>query len=63
MKGAANLYDTVLEIVDVRARRVIGIAQLEGYPRAILRNQRIALYKELEDGTPTVQIHSFRLPR
>jgi hypothetical protein len=57
--GIWNRYDTVLEIIDVREAAVIGRARVAGYPRALLRNQRLAVYRELEDGVPVIEVLKF----
>ncbi len=62
-RGSWNLYKGIMEIVDVRRGVLLGRASFAGYPRAILSDDRLAVYRELEDGRPIIEIYQFSLPR
>jgi hypothetical protein len=57
--GVHSWYKTFLELVDVNAGTIKGQARVDGYPIALLRDRRLAVYRELEDGTPIVEIVGF----
>lgn len=61
--GVWNLYEGILEVVDVGRGVVVGRARFPGYPRALLTDERFAVYRELDDGRPLVEVFHFSVPR
>jgi hypothetical protein len=57
--GTHSWYNTVIELIDVRAGKLIGQVRAAGYPTALMRNRRFAIYRELPDGTPTIEVLSY----
>lgn len=60
--GRWRRYESLLQLIDLRAGRVIGRESFVGYPRALLTNFRVATYGE-EDDIPYVDLWSFTVPR
>jgi hypothetical protein len=56
-----KLNRTIIEVVDVEARRVIARHTFDGYINAIMSDQRVASFTETELGVPVLHIHRLEL--
>ena len=55
-RGSWDWYTTRIEVVDVRAQRIIGTSEIPGVPRRILSDGRVALYVQDADDVPYIHV-------
>jgi hypothetical protein len=60
--GFWNRYTTVIELIDVKRRLVIGDGQAAGFPVRILDDSRLATFVEGEDAVPHLDVWTISLP-
>jgi hypothetical protein len=60
---AGKLWQTVVEVIDPSASRVIRRVQLKGVAVAMLSDRRLVLYDERANGEPTIEIIRLALRR
>lgn len=56
-----KLNRTIVEVIDVNARRVIARHTFDGYLMAVMSDQRVASFTETELGVPVLRIHRLTL--
>jgi len=59
-RGSYMAYETRLELMDTARGVVVASAQMRGYPLRILSDSTFATYLEDEDGTPHIDVWSFK---
>lgn len=59
--GVETLYDTVVEVLDDEARKVVARGSIAAYLVSVLPDGRAALYTRGSDGTPRLTVERLRL--
>jgi len=60
MEGDIDRYETVVELVELPAGKLLRSTRLPGYPVSLLQGARVAIYREADDGTPSVLIERLK---
>jgi hypothetical protein len=55
------MYHTLVEVIDVRAGRVIASQRLPFYVRSVTRPGEFAVYQQDQEGNPSIDIWRVRL--
>jgi hypothetical protein len=61
LPAAYKLNRTIIEVIDLEARRVIARHTFDGYINAIMSDQQVASFTETELGVPVLHIHRLEL--
>jgi hypothetical protein len=60
-QGAFDLFDTVVEVIDLKTRRVTGSRRINASPLRILDDRHIATYRISSTGNPVVEVWAVTL--